>query len=128
MNNDSLTLGEIKQQVAMFGGKPTKAGHPASCYVGGHVLIRSGQSGVWFGTLDAVEGEGSNTTVRLKGARRVWYWKGAASCSQLATDGPQEGSKIAVKVSSAVVTGVCEIIPATLDAMGALAKVAPWKA
>lgn len=47
--------------------------------IGKKVIIRGDRSGVEFGTLVAQEGQ----EVTLKNARRIWYWEGAASLSQL---------------------------------------------
>ena len=46
------------------------------------VIIRGDRSGVEFGTLIAQNGQ----EVILHNARRLWYWDGAASLSQLAKD------------------------------------------
>ena len=53
------------------------------------VLIRTYSAGVFAGYLKSRKGQ----EVILEKARRLWYWKGAASLSQLAIDGvssPQE--------------------------------------
>ena len=51
--------------------------------IGKKVIIRGNRSGVEFGTLVAQNG----SEVTLENARRIWYWSGAASLSQLAKDG-----------------------------------------
>ena len=51
--------------------------------IGKKVIIRGDRSGVEFGTLVAQNGR----EVTLHNARRLWYWDGAASLSQLAKDG-----------------------------------------
>lgn len=51
--------------------------------IGKKVIIRGDRSGVEYGEL--VEHKGSEVT--LHNARRIWYWEGAASLSQLAKDG-----------------------------------------
>ena len=47
------------------------------------VIVRGDRSGVFFGTLSRKEGK----EVTLEKCRRIWYWDGAASISQLAVDG-----------------------------------------
>lgn len=47
------------------------------------VIIRGERSGIFFGTI--VERNGRE--VKLSNCRRLWYWSGAASISQLAVDG-----------------------------------------
>lgn len=49
---------------------------------GRYVIVRTYSAGVFAGTLVSRKGQG----VVLKDARRLWYWKGAASLSQLAVD------------------------------------------
>lgn len=56
--------------------------------IGKKVLIRGNRSGVEFGEL--VSQNGSEVT--LKNARRIWYWDGAASLSQLSKDGTSNPS------------------------------------
>lgn len=85
------------------------------------VVIRSSLSGVWLGTLVSREGD----VVRLRDARRAWYWQGAASCSGLATRGPS-GGKICEPVPTAVVHGVIEALSATPEAVERWKAVAPW--
>ena len=50
---------------------------------GKKVIIRADRAGVFFGTLTAKEG----SEVTLTNVRRLWYWDGAASLSQLAVNG-----------------------------------------
>ena len=83
-----------------------------------NVVVRSSQSGVWFGLL--VRREGGDVT--LRGARRAWLWKGALSCSELARTGPQGGSRICGAVSRAIVLGCTEILDATDAAAQAWAR------
>lgn len=47
------------------------------------VIVRGDRSGVFFGTLVKKDGH----EVTLENCRRLWYWDGAASISQLAVDG-----------------------------------------
>ena len=52
-----------------------------------YVIVRSYAMGVFAGYLD----ESSTETLKiLNDARRIWYWSGAASLSQLATDGTSD--------------------------------------
>ncbi len=85
------------------------------------VVIRSSDSGVWLGELEEVAGD----SVRILNARRAYYWTGAASCSGLATHGPS-GGKIAAPVPIAVISGVCEVLGATPEAVERWGAVSPW--
>lgn len=93
--------------------------------IGKKVIIRGDRSGVEFGEL--VEQNGS--VVTLKNARRLWYWAGAASLSQLAMDGtkrPQD-CKFTVTVSSITILDAVEIIPCTDKAIKSIQEVDEWK-
>ena len=94
-------------------------------YEGKFVLVRGDRSGVFAGTLKAKDGR----EVELTECRRIWYWAGAASISQLAIDGtekPQE-CKFPAPVASIVITDVIEIIPCTAQAEASIKAVKEWK-
>lgn len=93
--------------------------------IGKKVIIRGDRSGVEFGEL--VEQNGSEVT--LKNARRLWYWNGAASLSQLATDGTKrhQDCKFTVTVSSITILDAVEIIPCTDKAIKSIEEVDEWK-
>lgn len=89
------------------------------------VIIRGDRSGVFFGTL----AEKSGTEVRLRDCRRLWYWDGAASVSQLAVDGTtnQDRCKFTVTVGEIIITDVIEIIPCTIKAIKSIEGTKEWK-
>jgi hypothetical protein len=89
------------------------------------VLIRAKEAGVFYGEL--VERKGSE--VKLKNARRIWYWDGAASISQLAVDGTKkpENCKFTVTVDEIEILGVIEIIPCTPVSIESIEGVGVWK-
>lgn len=89
------------------------------------VIIRGDRSGVFFGTLVAQEG----TEVKLENCRRLWYWDGAASISQLAVDGTKapRNCKFTVTVTEIIITDVLEIIPCTDEAAKSIEGVNEWK-
>lgn len=93
--------------------------------IGKKVLIRGNRSGVEFGEL--VSQNGSEVT--LKNARRIWYWDGAASLSQLAKDGTSSPSncKFTVFVDSITILDAIEIIPCTDKAVKSIEEVKVWK-
>lgn len=49
-------------------------------------IIRAKDAGVFFGHIKERKGD----EVTLTDCRRIWYWQGAASLSQLATEGVSE--------------------------------------
>ena len=93
--------------------------------IGKKVIIRAYGAGVFYGTLNEVDGD----TVELTHARRLWYWDGAASLSQLAAEGVKapENCKFTVTVDSIVINKVMETIPATAEAQKSIEAVKVWK-
>ena len=89
------------------------------------VIVRGDRSGVFFGTLVAKEGK----EVKLSNCRRLWYWEGAASISQLATDGTTNprSCKFTVTVNEIIITDAIEIILCTDKAADEIEKVEEWK-
>lgn len=89
------------------------------------VIIRASQSGVHFGTLKSRDG----SEVVLTDARRLWYWDGAASLSQMAVYGVSapQNCKFSVRVPEITVLGVCEIIPCTAPAAANIEAVKEWR-
>lgn len=94
-------------------------------FIGKKVIVRSDRAGVFFGTLKSKEGN----EVVLTDARRLWYWDGAASLSQLAVGGPTapRNCKFTMSVEEIGVLGVIEIIPATQKAIEVIDEVPVWK-
>ena len=93
--------------------------------IGKRVVIRAHGAGVFYGTLTEVEGD----KVELTQCRRLWYWDGAASLSQLAAEGVKrpDNCKFTVTIDSIVIVGVIEIIPATEKAQKSIEDVKEWK-
>lgn len=93
--------------------------------IGKKVIIRGSRSGVEFGTLFAQNG----SEVTLENARRIWYWSGAASLSQLAKDGTSNPTdcKFTVTVDSITILDAIEIIPCTDKAIKSIEEVNTWK-
>lgn len=89
------------------------------------VIIRGDRSGVFFGTLAAKDG----SEVKLTDCRRLWYWDGAASISQLAKDGvaKPKNCKFTVVVDEIVILDTIEIIPCTAEAIKSIESVTVWK-
>ena len=93
--------------------------------IGKRVIIRAQGAGVFYGTLNEVDGN----TVELVNCRRLWYWDGAASLSQLAVDGvcAPRNCKFTLTVPTMTVLGVIEIIPCTEKAIKSIDGVPVWK-
>jgi hypothetical protein len=65
----------------------------------------------------------------VTGARRLWYWSGAASLSQMANEGVKrpENCKFPDEVASLMLLETIEIIPCTEAARESIAAVKPWR-
>ena len=87
------------------------------------VLVRAYSAGVHFGELVSKKGK----EVVLKNSRRVWYWDGACSLSQLAVSGGNDNSKISVTVPEIELTEAIEIITCTKAAAKWLSEVNAWQ-
>lgn len=90
------------------------------------VIIRADRAGVFFGEIKERNGQ----EVVMKNCRRLWYWDGAASLSQLATEGTSNPNncKFTVTVEEMTVFGVIEIIPCTETAIQSIENVVVWRA
>lgn len=90
-----------------------------------YCMVRTYSAGVFAGYIEKREGK----EVTLRNARRMWYWDGAASLSQLATDGTSkpENCKFPCAVDSVTLTEVIEIIPITENAKKSIEGVAVWQ-
>ena len=93
--------------------------------VGKYCMVRTYSAGVFAGTIADREGK----EVRLTNARRMWYWSGAASLSQLATEGTSRPNdcKFPCEVPEVILTEVIEIIPISEKAEASIKAVPVWK-
>ena len=93
--------------------------------IGKKVIVRGDRSGVFFGTLS----DKQEQTVVLTKCRRLWYWDGAASISQLAVDGTAKpgNCKFTVTVDEITIMDAIEIIPCTDKAIASIEGVRTWK-
>lgn len=89
------------------------------------VIIRADRAGVFYGEIK----ERNGSEVVMTNVRRLWYWDGAASISQLATDGVTrpDNCKFTVTVEEMTILGVIEIIPCTKKAEESIDSVAVWR-
>lgn len=89
-----------------------------------YVICRTESAGVFAGVLRARDGK----EVIMTDARRLWYWKGASSLSELAVRGvsaPRE-CKFPVAVPEVLLTGAIEIIPCSDAARSSIEGVPEW--
>lgn len=90
------------------------------------VVVRGRDSGAFFGRLVHREGQ----AVELHDTRRIWYWDGAASLSELAKYGvaQPDNCKFPEAVRSHLVLDAIEVILATEDAVASIEQVPIWTA
>jgi hypothetical protein len=93
------------------------------------VLIRSYAAGVHFGYLKSEEFTVAGKVVTLVNTRRVWYWDGAASLSQMALEGvtKPDNCKFSVVLDENEIVNVIETMPLTEKAVDNLFKIKIWK-
>lgn len=91
-----------------------------------YVIIRADRAGVFAGYLK----EDNDTVVILHNARRLWYWSGAASLSQLANEGVKKPNdcKFPAANTTIKITGVIENIPCTEQARKIIEGAPVWSA
>lgn len=89
-----------------------------------YVIARTYSAGVFAGFLFRRK----DKEVVLKEARRIWYWDGAASLSELAVRGTSspDKCKFPVKVPEVLLTEVIEIIPTTKEGQKSIEDVPIW--
>lgn len=90
-----------------------------------YYIIRGDRSGVFFGQIV----ERKDREVTLTNCRRVWYWDGAASLSQLAAEGVKapQSCRIAMPVEELTVLDAIELIRCTDAAVDNIKAVPEWK-
>ena len=90
-----------------------------------HVVIRSKSAGVFVGEIESKDGQ----EVVLKNARRLWFWSGASSLSQLSQEGVKypENCKFPREVPEITIFEVIEIIPMTDKAVKSIKAVPVWE-
>lgn len=91
-------------------------------------IIRTYSAGVWFGNIK----EKNGSEVTITNARRLWYWSGAASLSQLAIEGTKRPNECKFTMTIKDEDGVClpqmiEILPCTNEAVNNINSVKEWK-
>jgi len=94
-----------------------------------YCIIRAESAGVFAGYLESITDTLGGRVVVLKNFRRLWYWSGAASLSQLAVDGTCKPSdcKFPCAVPKAEISKVIEIIYCTEKAKKSIEGVKIWE-
>lgn len=90
-----------------------------------YCIVRTYSAGVFAGYVESRNGK----EAVIRNVRRIWYWDGACSLSQLAKEGTAkpENCKFAVTVDKIEVTEAIEIIECTEKARVIIEGVPEWK-
>lgn len=90
-----------------------------------YYIVRGQNSGVFAGNIKERKGQ----EVTMTNVRRLWYWDGAASISQLAKEGTAnpENCKFTVTVDEILVLDAIEIDKCSKKAEKSIKEVIEWK-
>lgn len=96
-----------------------------SALLGKEIIARIDRAGVFHGVLDYKD---ANVT-RMKDVRRIYYWQGALSVTDMAVNGIKAG-KVTVPASCVEfeTNNVVELIECSLEASEKIKKITRWKA
>lgn len=88
-------------------------------------VVRTYSAGVFAGYLESRDGQ----EVVMRKARRLWYWDGAASLSQLAMEGVKkpENCKFPCEVDRVELLQAIEILDVTKGAQESINNVPIWE-
>lgn len=91
-----------------------------------YVIIRTYSAGVWYAQV----AHRQDREAALTNARRLWYWDGAATLSELAVHGTSKPRtcKFPVAVPKVTVTEVIEVLSTTAEARASIDAVPVWSA
>lgn len=92
------------------------------------VIVRTHSAGVWMGVIKSLTG----SVAIITEARRLWYWSGAASLSQLAIEGTKRPNECKFTMTITDEDGVylpqvIEVLPCTQEAVDNINSVKAWK-
>lgn len=92
---------------------------------GKYVIVRTYSAGVFAGNMKSKNGQ----EVVLTNARRIWYWSGAASLSQLAMEGTKDpkNCKFPCEVKQIELLQAIEILDVTPEAEKSIKEVSIWE-
>lgn len=89
------------------------------------VIVRTYSAGVFAGYLESRNGQ----EVVMRNARRIWYWSGAASLSQLAMEGTKDPAncQFPCPVDRVELLQAIEILDVTPSAQESIMGVPVWE-
>ena len=88
-------------------------------------IVRTYSAGVFFGIVESRNGQ----EVVMRNVRRIWYWDGAASLSQLAMEGTSKpkSCRFPVAVDRVELLQAIEILDVSDKAKTSIDSVPVWK-
>ena len=91
---------------------------------GKYCIVRTYSAGVFAGTVKSIKGK----EAVLTDARRIWYWSGSSSLSEMAMKGTNDpkNCKFPMAVKEVLLAEVIEVIPATKEARKSIESVPVW--
>ena len=92
--------------------------------LGKKIIARIERAGVFHGTLDYID----NEIIRMKDARRIYYWSGALSVTDMAAKGIT-GGKVTIPVSTVEFMSdkIVELNECAAEATKSIEAIKPWK-
>ena len=101
------------------------AGFNMSKFIGRKCLVRCDKSGVFYGTVEEVEGQ----YVRISNARNIRYWDGANRIEQLSVEGTKkpENCQFTVVVKEIELFDLIQLLPCAVEAIKSIEAVKEWK-
>ena len=92
--------------------------------IGKKIIARIERAGAFHGTLDYID----NEIIRLKDARRIYYWNGALSVTDIAAKGIT-GGKVTIPVTTVEFMSdkVVELNECSEEASKSIEAIKPWK-
>jgi len=93
-----------------------------------YCIVRTYSAGCFAAYVEKEWSEDGQRCAILQKSRRLWYWEGAASLSQLAMDGVSapDKCKFPCEINDHKIYNVIEVIPATEKAQLSINQVKVW--
>jgi len=119
---NKLTLEELKKEITDIEQQKEKTINKGKEYC----IVRTYSAGVFAGSYDR-KTKGKEGTIF--DSRRIWYWAGAASLSQLANEGTNkpENCKFSQEVAETDLKEIIEVTPCTKKAQENIQSVKVWE-
>lgn len=94
-------------------------------FINNYCIVRGDRSGAFFGIVKSVNGQ----QVEMENVRRLYYWSGACSLSQVAVDGTTEpeNCQFTITVGNVVLLDGIEINLCTEKAIKVIKGIKEWK-